>query len=928
MKKAYLIILIFIFYNCAILSNEGLSNSIYIRFKPNTKPEAIQTILQSPYFKRFSQLLPDQASITREIEKGNQIFSFDNYRLSQILKAEEPLLRTFEVVVKDTKNTIKLCNDLMKKYPEIEIAEPILQDEILEIPNDPYAPNQTMLATIKAFDTWDTIRGDTNIIIGIVDTGVLQNHEDLSGSIAPNWGEIPNNNIDDDNNGFVDDYIGCNLAYGDEKDGGNTYHPNSHGTSVAGIAGATTNNAKGIAGVGYRSRIFPIKASKISSTGVIDYGYKGILYSAIRGCKVVNCSWGKVKSPSPIDQSIIDYAIARDVVVVAAGGNVKNSQTEIYYPAGYSGVLAVGEVNQVDYVTPNTVLNETIRIMAPGVGNYITLNTPNGYESSTQGGTSFAAPVVSGVVSIVRSVYPELSPLQTIEYVRQLSDDISELNSSQPYLVPGRVNMHKLLETNPFSIPGIKPIKTIFYHSDGTPDDRFFPGDTVLVDIFAHNYLGSSRNLRFVLSAADIFDSSLELLDNETTLGEVQTYTDFKIGPFSFYIKEKNDNKTFLRVDIFGENNYRDFFLIPFIPTSYISTFENDSIIFSISDKGTLGFYQTNSEKIGSGIASKSLGNQLYKAGLMVCEDSSKIVTALFALNPDRSDFRTIKPFAKPDKNIGIIDDSLAQPLERIGVEIQQFVYVPPYGNKFFKIFFKVKNISQRTLKNLSVGYFQDWDVGTSSSDNYAYLEPEAIPKTIVPVAAAVQFVQSADSSVFVGVGVHSENSTDQPQSAVLNSDFTSAFSRDRQILSLNSGTNLQFNGKDDIALVSGMRFPGEINQDEEKMFSMMIAISNNRSELKQIFLENILLSNVRGKDIEKTFNLYPNPASEYIYIDNPNSDMFFASFQIVNNLGEIVMEQKLNSNQIDISSLLPGVYSIRIFSKEKIYFQKFVKIN
>lgn len=929
MKKIFLIVaIIFGLINGSKAIGNAPTNSIYIRFRPNAPSETIKKILGSEKFLSFSQLLPEEASLRKKIETKEKILGYSDERINRILKAEEPLLRTYEVTVRNVKDINKLCNDLIKQHPEIEIAEPIYNDEPMEIPNDPYAPNQTMLATIKAFNTWDAFRGDTSIIIGIVDTGILQNHEDLSGSIAPNWGEIPDNNIDDDHNGFVDDYFGCNLAYPEDQNGGNTYHPNSHGTAVAGIAGATTNNAKGIAGVGYKSRIFPIKASKISSSGTIDFGYKGILYSAIRGCKVVNCSWGKVKPPSPIDQSIIDYAVARDVVVVVAGGNVKNSTTEVYYPAGYFGTLAVGEVNQVDYVTPSSIINETIRIMAPGVGNYITLNTPNGYEMSNAGGTSFAAPVVSGVVAIVRSVYPELDPIQTIEYVRQLSDDISELNPSQPYLIPGRVNMSKLLEIQPFSIPGVKPLKFSFFNSNGTPNDRFFLGDTVLVEIDAHNYLGSARNLRFVLSVADIFDNSLEVINNESFVEELPSKADFKIGPFSFLIKEKNENKTFLRIDIFGENNYRDFFLIPFIPTSYISTFENDSLIFSISDKGTLGFYQTSSEKVGKGIASKTLGNQLYKAGLMVSEDSSKIVTALFGLTPDKSDFRVVKPFAKPEANIGIVDDSLAQPADRIGVEIQQFIYVPPFGNKFFKIYFKIKNVSKRSLKNLSVGYFQDWDVGPSSSDNYAYLEPDAIPKTILPIAAAVEFIQSADSSVFVGVGVHSENSNDQPQSAVLNSDFTSSFSRERQILALNSGTKLQFSGKDDIALVSGMKFPGDIIIGEEKTFMMMIAIGNSKDELKQIFLENLLQTSVDNPIEKRTVLLYPNPASDFVYLENLENDLLFSNFEIFNSLGEIIKGGTLNSNRIDISQLPLGVYYLKLFTRDRILCQKFVKIK
>lgn len=927
MKKMLIFSVIVLFLNQILLSN-NITNSIYIRFRPHTDRITIKSILNSEGFLAYSQLLPDSISLTKKLENNDNFLSYHSNKIDKIIKAEEPLLRTYEVELSENINPFKLCDYLLKKYPEIEIAEPIFKDEILEIPNDPYASNQTMLATIKAFNTWDAFKGDTNVVIGIVDTGVLQEHEDLNNSIAPNWKEIPDNNIDDDGNGFVDDFMGCNLAYPAEGNGGNTFHTVQHGTSVAGIAGATTNNGKGIAGVAYKCRIFPIKASKSTSTSSIDFGYKGILYAAIRGFKVVNCSWGQPKPFSPIDQSIIDYAVARDVVVVAAGGNKKNNLTEVYYPAGYSGVLAVGEVNQMDYVTPTSTINETVRILAPGVGNYVTLNTPNGYEMSKEGGTSFAAPVVAGAVAIVRSYYPELDPLQTIEYVRQLSDDISEKNPSVQYLIPGRLNLSKMLEVNPFSIPGIKPIKIIFSHPDGTPDERFSVGDTVLVKISAKNYLGSAKNLKFVLSNPDIFDSSIEVLSNEQNLPEIHSNSDFTIGPFSFIIKEKNENKAFLRVDILGENDYRDFFLIPFVPTNYITTFENDSIYFSISDKGTLGFYLKGSNKFGVGVGSKSLGNQLFKGGLLVTEDSAKIVTALFGLAPDGSDFNIVKPFAFPQKNISVIDDSLALSIEKIGIQIQQLVYLPPNGHKFFKIFFKVKNITSRPIKNLAIGYYKDWDVGQSAKDNFAYLEPNAIPKTIIPIAAAVQFIQSGDSSVVVGVGVLSNNSSDIPQSAVLSSDYTSAFSRDKQILSINSGVKLQFKGFDDIAVVSGMKFPGEIPPGGEREFSMMIGISSNKEELKQIFLGNLLQGNVGENTQPNYLQLFPIPTQNVLNIEVSNFDIVNSSYQIINIFGQIVKSGKLSTNVLDVSNLEAGVYLFKIISNSRTFWERFVKLN
>ncbi len=929
MKKFFwtLGLLLLLLASTKIFCLQDFTGSIYVRFKSNIPIEKRSEVLNKISERNFFQLLPEEASIARKLKESSNDLFYDYQRLQKILAAEEPLLRTYIVEIKQKTEPEKFCNEILKKYSEIEIAEPIWSDIPLGVPNDPYANQQTMLATIKAFETWDYFQGDTNFVIGIVDTGILQNHEDLANSIATNWKEIPNNNIDDDGNGYVDDYQGYNLAYSTEGNGGNTYHTNSHGTSVAGIAGATTNNAKGIAGVAYKCRIFPIKASKATSSSTLDFGYPGILYAAVRGFSVVNCSWGKIKPFSPIDQSIIDYAVARGTVVVAAGGNGNNS-SEVWYPAGYFGVLGVGEVNQVDYVTGTTTINETIRIMAPGIGNWITTNQPNGYESPNYGGTSWSAPVVSGVVATVRARYPELDPLQTIEYVRQLSDDISEKNSALQFLIPGRINMKKMLEINPMSIPGIKPVKFRMYNSNGILAERFSQGDTISLYIDAHNYLGEAKNLRFVLSVADIFDNSLQVVESEYEISKINSGEDFVVGPFKFVKIAENETRTFLRVDILGENQYRDFFLIPFIPTLYISTFENDSLKFSFGDKGTIGFYEKNGIKYGAGVSSKSLGNQIFQGGLMATEDSSRIVSALFGINPDRSDFRVIKPFAEPNRFVSIIDDSIAQPLDKIGLEIEQKVYIPSNDANFFKLFIKVKNVSSKTLKNLSLGYYFDWDVGPSAKNNIAYLEPEAIPKTIVPIAAAVEFVQAEDSSVFVGVGVVSEKSSNEPQMAVLNSEMNSNFSRSQQILTLNSGTQIQFKGVDDLALVAGMRFPDEILPKEERSFTMMIAIGRSRKELIQTFLQNILLSNVEDKEISPSFEIYPNPLFSELNVGLGKSDMTLAYYQIIDVFGRIVQEGKIQQEPISVGSLASGTYLIKVFYGKEVLVQKFIKIH
>lgn len=929
MRKFFLFLFPSIIAVIPFFTKADNSNRIYIRFFPKTEKHLILNFFERQKLK-FEPLLRYEQSLSYKLEQGNKIEPKPLMNLSEVIYYEEPLLRTFEVTIPEEVDAQKYCQKIKQLNPEIELAEPIYPDFPLGIPNDPYANQQTMLATIKAFQTWDFFVGDTNVVIGIIDTGVFQEHEDLQHSIAPNWYEIPENGIDDDGNGFVDDFKGCNLAYPKEASGGFTYHPNEHGTAVAGIAGATTNNGRGIAGVAYKCRIFPIKASNLNSDK-IDFGYKGILYAALRGFQVVNCSWGRIKPFSPVDQSIIDYAVARGVVIVAAGGNGDNSPY-VWYPAGYRGVLAVGEVNQVDYVTSTTTLNHTIRIMAPGIGNWITKNQPNSYDAPNYGGTSWSAPVVSGVVAIVRARYPWLSPLQVIEYVRQLGDDISSLNSNPFHqkLIPLRINMSKMLSISPLSIPGISPFQVITKRTDGSISDRFVVGDTVVLSINAKNFLGEARNLRFILSLADEFETSINIVLDEVGLSFLQSGEDFTIGNFKFIISERKQDIVFLRVDIIGENDYRDFFLIPFIPTTPIKNFQNDSIFVSISDKGTLGFFGSGNNRIGKGFGSFTLGNQLFKAGLLVSENDQKVVTALFSLNPDGSDFRVVKPFTYPDEILGIIDDYLASEIDRIGLQISQKVDLEPGGVNFFKIYAQVKNISSRVLRNLSIGYFLDLDVGEISDSNLTFLEPIYSITNEGKLVGTIQYVSNLDTNIIVGVACLGIDWTLQiePQSAGMNSEFVSGLNRDKIIQILNSNTSIQFNGISDISIFSGIRFPEPINPNENRNFVMMFAIGRNLEQLSQLFFNELGYLNIESPCSEDVVEVNPNPVESTIKV-KVSQNFISGKIELYNILGEKILETYLDGRyfyEFDSQNLPMGYYLLRLTSKEKTYNCKFLK--
>jgi hypothetical protein len=221
------------------------------------------------------------------------------------------------------------------------------------------------------------------------------------------------NLIDDDNNGYIDDVTGWDFANFDNNVQAGETNPDgdgtTHGTKVVGVLAATGNNNKGIAGVNWTTKILPLQAINDESYGNTLTVARAIYYAADRGVDIISLSLG-ASSEDPYLRQAIHYALDNDIFVVAASGN--DGCNCISYPAQYPEVFAVGAQQPNGNASSFSSYGDTLDIMAPGEDIITTTWTKNNPTNSYVGGidgTSFAAPYISGLLSLARSHQPSAS---------------------------------------------------------------------------------------------------------------------------------------------------------------------------------------------------------------------------------------------------------------------------------------------------------------------------------------------------------------------------------------------------------------------------------------------------------------------------------------------------------------------------------------
>ena len=405
--------------------------------------------------------------------------------------------RIYQIEFPEKYNVVIVAKEFYKD-PNIEYAEPIPVNYLLEVPNDPLYAQQWYLHKIQADLAWDIHKGeegDSVIILGITDTGCRYQHPDIGQNIWNNLGEDADgdghtlewngtnwvfdqgdiNNIDNDGNGFIDDLIGWNLdnnnMYPNDQDG--------HGTIVSGIAGATTNNNLGVASISYNLKVMLVKGLY----------YNSIIYAAENGADVINCSWGS-GTYSEANQEVIEYVSGLGSIIVAAAGNT--DKDEILFPAGYPYVIAVAAIDSQNVKTPYSTYGASVDISAPGPQTsqpFISLNLSDGYGYATLG-TSFSSPIITGMLGLIKSYHPSWTTDELLKQLLYTTDNIDLINPGYEHLLgTGKVNAyHSLADSNLTITPELKINMTLLSSTLRGDSKVLYPNSVMNLSIRVQNF--------------------------------------------------------------------------------------------------------------------------------------------------------------------------------------------------------------------------------------------------------------------------------------------------------------------------------------------------------------------------------------------------------------------------------------------------------
>ena len=371
----------------------------------------------------------------------------------------------------------------LSQHPAVEYVTPNHIFQVEWKPNDPEYPHQWGLQKIQMEKVWDYLHSHPDlsrqILIALIDTGVDYEHEDLQGSLWVNPGEDLNHNgqvdstdfngVDDDGNGFVDDIRGWDFVDAPNyPDNGDYQYPDNdpadehgHGTAMAGILAAVTDNGIGVAGIVGGGSVMNLRAG--TSRGLLeeDDVAEAVVYAVQNGARIINMSFGDV-AITPLLRDVIRFAYRQGVLCVASAGN--NSSSSYHYPSGLDETMSVGASNSFHQLASFSNYGNSLDIVAPGVK---ILTTLMGNRYGNVSGTSAATPFVCATAALVWAKNPNLE-LESVKHILMSSADDLGTPGWDEIFGAGHLNAWQALQVPDATVAQILQPKTDQGFTEGT----------------------------------------------------------------------------------------------------------------------------------------------------------------------------------------------------------------------------------------------------------------------------------------------------------------------------------------------------------------------------------------------------------------------------------------------------------------------------
>jgi serine protease len=649
---------------------------------------------------------------------------------------------------------LTIANEL-SDLPEVQYAEPWFINTThknTSTPNDPLFGSQWALPQVHAPEAWDITQGDSTVVIAIVDSGVEWTHPDLADNIYINHGETGidastldkrSNLVDDDGNGYVDDWHGWDLVGATyvtfdpaTTKGDNDPSPkgtnNNHGTHVAGIAAAVTNNHIGVASIAPKCRILPVKVSadddvRDNGSAYILAGYQGIVYAAMMKAQIISCSWGGYGG-AQAEQDMVDFATQRGSLVVAAAGN--DNSDAFQTPASYRGVLSVASTGTGDLKSYFSNYGDNVDVCAPGEGIWSTIYH---FDYAQLSGTSMATPLAAGVAALVKSKFPSYTGLQVGERVRVTCDNIDLLNSTYAgKLGRGRVNALRALQDPP--VPSVRLLSSTFNDfPGGNGNGMAEPAETLNVVCSFRNYLApTSSGATVQLTSTDTrYITVIQGSSSIASLGTLDSSSN-KAAPFRVYVQRTVPQSYTARLQLtYTDGSFTDVQYIKFLVNPTYATHNVNALELTLTNNGRIGFYDFPDNLLGKGFIFNGM-NFLFEGGLIVGTSSTQIDDVVrneggTGQNADfgSKGFYTLQsPGIISDQDGSTaFNDSLASLSNKVGLLVSMYSYAfsDPADSKYIILQYNLKNNTRNALTNLYAGLFLDWDVGNYEADISSY---------------------------------------------------------------------------------------------------------------------------------------------------------------------------------------------------------------